>query len=192
MAYTTLATLKTYLGIKTGTLTDDDMLSGLIVTAQAMIEADRRRTFEASADTTRTFDAVEDVDGEYLWIDVDLCAITEVANGDGTEVTASQYTTDPRNFTPYWRLKLLNSSGLAWTYTTDPEDAISITGKWAYSETAPADIADSCKQLAAYLYRSKDSMGDVVAYPDSNMIEMPAGIPKTVRMILDRYPLPKI
>ncbi len=186
MAYATLSELKRELGTD---LTDDDgLLSHYLGAAQAFIDKYTQFTFEASADTERTFDAVRDVDGAYLWLDEDLCAVTSVTNGDGTTVTAGQYVTDPRNKTPYFRLKLLSSSGVAWTYTTDPEDAISITGRWAYSETAPADITQATIRLAAHMYRQKDSSTfETTAYPDAGIIETPTGIPKNVQVIISHY-----
>ena len=186
MAYATLAELKRYLG--TDSNDDDGLLSQLLASAQAFVGMRTGRTFEASADTERTFDAVRDVDGAHLWLDEDLCAVTSVTNGDGTTVTAGQYVTDPRNETPYFRLKLLSSSGVAWTYTTDPEDAISITGRWAYSESAPDDIKQATIRLAAHMYRQKDSSTfETTAYPDAGIIETPTGIPKDVQVIISHY-----
>ena len=176
MAYVDVATLKRYLGVSGAG--DDQLLAELITMAQAIIDADIGRTFEASADTTRTFDAVRDVDGPALRLDADLCAITSVTNGNSVVVTSGQYTTQPRNVTPWYELRLLGSSGLSWTYTTDPEDSISIVGRWAYSTTADALIAGACRRLAAYLYRQKDNAGDLDrAVIAGNTTILPAAIP---------------
>lgn len=186
MAYTDTTTLKRYLGIPSATTTDDTLLAELIARSQAVIDSYTLRTFEASADTERTFDAVRDVAGATLYLDHDLCAVTSVTNGDGTIVTG--YTTEPRNGTPYFALRLLASSGVAWTYTTDPEDAITIDGKWAYSTTAPADIAGACVRLAAYLYRQKDNAGDLDrAVIAGNATILPAEIPSDIRLMLNPY-----
>lgn len=186
MAYTDTATLKRYLGI--GVTDDDTLLGELITRSQAIIDHYTGRTFEASSDSTRYFDAVRDVDGLTLHLDADLCAVTSVTNGDGTTVTSSQYTTEPRNATPYHQLKMLSNTGLMWTYTTNHENAISVTGKWAYSTTAPADIVAACVRLAAYLYRQKDSSTfETTAYPDAGIIETPSGMPKDVRQMLAYY-----
>lgn len=188
MAYTTLADVKTYLGIPTATTADDALITALIADAQAMIDSYCLRTFEASADTTRYFDAIEDVYGRALRIDADLCAVTSVTNGNGTSVTSGQYTTEPRNQTPWNELRLLLSSGVTWTYSTDPEDAITIVGKWAYSTTAPADVAGACKRLAAYLYRQKDNAGDLDrAVIAGNATILPAQIPSDIMVRLAHY-----
>lgn len=181
MAYTTTALTKTLLGISD--TTDDTLLAALIAQAQSIIERFVGRVFEASADTTRTFDAVLDVDGLDLWLDKDLAAITSITNGDGTVLTTAQYTVEPRNSTPYFAIHLLPSSSLYWQYnstTDDAENAISIVGKWAYSESAPAGIVRACEELTVLLYKQRDSSSDlnrtVIA---GNATILPAGLSST-------------
>ena len=113
MAYATIQQVKQYLGISA--TTDDALIKGLADRAQAVIDAYCHRTFEAGTDTTRTLDAVDDVDGDTLWLDEDLCAITSVTNGDSTTVTTSQYVTEPRNDTPYYARRMRSDSYVVWT-----------------------------------------------------------------------------
>lgn len=187
MTYCSLAQMKTYVG---ATDNDDDaLLTDCITRAEAVIDRATKRTFEASADSTRTFDAQQDVAGRTLYLDADLCAITSITNGDGAAITALQVVSEPRNHAPYYALTLKASTGLAWTYETDPEDAISVTGRWAYSTTPPADIEQACVRLAAWLYRQKDSSSDL----DRPMVSMdgatllPAQIPADVQRMLQPY-----
>lgn len=187
MTYTTNTDLKVYLDIASGTTTDDTLLTTLIARAQAMIDAYCRQTFEAS-DTTRYFDAVCDVDGPLLCLDAPLCAITTVTNGDSTVVASTKYVTEPRNSAPYYALRLKANAGVAWTYTSTPENAIAVVGKWAYSATAPADIVQACTRLAAYLYRQRDNALDL----DRTVITggatiLPMRIPADVLTILAPY-----
>jgi hypothetical protein len=93
MAYCGVDELKEYLGV-TGTA-DDAMLLTLLAAAQRTIDSYCARTFEATADTVRTFDSQRDVDGYTLTVDSDLCAITSIVNGDGTTISNSHYVTDP-------------------------------------------------------------------------------------------------
>ncbi len=158
MAYASVSDLREYLDITDSE--HDGLLGRLIDTAQSYIEGRTGRVFEASADSTRTFDAVADVTGRTLWLDDDLCAVTSVTNGDGVVVAINQYTTQPRNTTPWYSLMILSSSGKHWTYTTDPEDAISIVGKWAYSVTPPDDITQATIRLAGWLYRQRDNSAE--------------------------------
>ena len=188
MAYCGVDELKEYLGV-TGA-TDDAMLLTLLAAAQRTIDSYCARTFEATADTVRTFDSQRDVDGYTLTVDSDLCAITSIVNGDGTTISNSHYATEPRNVAPYYAIRLKASAGKVWTSTVagDSENAISITGKWAYSTSAPSDIAHVCKRLAAYIYRQKDNAGDLDrAVIAGNSTILPAQIPSDIRLMLTPY-----
>ena len=188
MAYCGVDELKEYLGV-TGTA-DDAMLLTLLAAAQRTIDSYCARTFEATADTVRTFDSQRDVDGYTLTVDSDLCAITSIVNGDGTTISNSHYVTEPRNETPYYAIRLKTSAGKVWTSTVsgDSENAITVTGKWAYSTSAPSDIAHVCKRLAAYIYRQKDNAGDLDrAVIAGNSTILPAQIPNDIRLMLTPY-----
>ena len=180
MTYISLADLKLYLGITT--TNEDDLLNDCISAAQKTIETKCGRVFEAAANTTRNFDAVRDVEGYLLHLDADLCAINSITNGDGLVVSSSNYVTEPRNITPYYAIRLKANSSVAWTYSSSPEDAIAVSGKWAYSVTAPDDIAQACKRLAAWLYRQKDSSQDAdrAIMSASGAVIMPSALPKDV------------
>ena len=188
MAYCGVEELKEYLGV-TGA-TDDAMLLTLLAASQRTIDSYCARTFEATADTVRTFDSQRDVDGYTLTVDSDLCAITSIVNGDGTTISNSHYVTEPRNETPYYAIRLKASAGKVWTSTVsgDSENAITVTGKWAYSTSAPSDIAHVCKRLAAYIYRQKDNAGDLDrAVIAGNSTILPAQIPSDIRLMLAPY-----
>lgn len=186
MAYTSAANLKVYLGISE--TTDDTLLGTLITAAQAMIDAHCRQTFEASADTTRYFDPTYNVVGRTLFLDAPLAAITSVTNGDGNAIASTLYVTEPRNSTPYRQLTLKANAAVNWTYTGAPENAIAIVGKWAYSTTAPADIAQVTIRLAAYLYRQRDNAGDLDrAIIGASGILLPAALPKDIQTLLRSY-----
>jgi len=188
MAYCGVDELKEYLGV-TGTA-DDAMLLTLLAAAQRTIDSYCMRTFEATADSVRRFDSQRDVDGYTLTVDADICAITSIVNGDGTTISNSHYATEPRNETPYYAIRLKASAGKVWTSTVagDSENAITVTGKWAYSTSAPSDIAHVCKRLAAYIYRQKDNAGDLDrAVIAGNSTILPAQIPSDIRLVLTPY-----
>lgn len=186
MAYTTNTKVKLLLGETSAS--DDALLTTLIAQAQDMIDVFVGRTFEADSDSTRTFDSERDVCGYRLWLDHDLAAITSITNGDGTVLTTSQYTTEPRNDTPYYAIRILSSTGQYWqanSTTGDPEDAISIAGRWAYSITAPDGIVRACEEWAVLLYKQRDSSSDlnrtVIA---GNSTILPAGLSEATRKYL--------
>lgn len=187
MAYCTATQVKTYKGISS---TDDDSLLGdLIIRAQAMIDAYCHRTFEASTDTTRYLNAVRDVDGRTLWLRDDCVSITSITNGDGIAVASSEYVTMPRHDTPYYAVRLLASSLTRWTYSGDPENAIAVTGKWAYSVSAPSDVVQACIHLTLWLYDLRDTTPDVLRgriSPDGTVL-LPMAWPDIVRALLAPY-----
>jgi hypothetical protein len=186
MAYTTSALVKTYLGVAGAG--DDTLLGTLVTRAQAIIDAYCGRAFEASTNTIRYFDAIKDTDGRTLRFDVDCASINTVTNGDSTPVLAASYVTSPRSTGPYYAITLLASKGLYWTYSTDPENAIAVSAKWAYAAAAPDDIVHAATRLAAYMYRQKDAqVFDVTASPELGVMTVPQGIPKDVTVALAPY-----
>lgn len=188
MSYVSVGTLKTYLGISEST--DDVLLNMVVDNATAAINTYCRRSFSSDATSTRYYDAVgSHIRGNTLYIDdADLCAITTITNGDSVVVASDEYVTLPRNDAPYYAIRLLASSGKTWTYTTDWEAAISIVGNWAYSTSPPDDIVQACLRHAAYMYKQKDAqVFDTTAIPDAGVIQIPAGIPADVKMLLNPY-----
>lgn len=181
MAYTDVTTVKTYLGISS--TADDALLQTLIDAACAYIDTRTRRTFEAAADTVAYYDASDIHDG-VLYLRGDLAALTSVTNGDGSTVATSDVLLLPRSGPPYWGIRM-RSSGPGWTV----DDDIAVTGRWAYSTTAPADIAHAATRLAAWLYRQRDNQGDgdrVIVSPDGTTL-MPSRIPNDVEAIIRAY-----
>lgn len=189
MAYCTAAQVKAYAGISAP---DDDALLGELITrSKAIIDAHCRRTFEASTTASRYYTVGRDTEGYYLWLDEDLASITSVLNGDAssTAVTSTQYTTIPKNETPYYGIKILQSAGKVWEYDQDPEDAITVTGYWAYSTTAPADIIHAAIRLVTFLYRQKDTSMDAdrALLTDAGVTLLPSDLPNDVQRLLAPY-----
>lgn len=192
MAYLSTATLKTYLGISS--TADDVLLASCISRAQAMIDRHCDRRFEAAADTTRKFTVGKDTAGDVLTFDDDLAQITSiVTNADGgaeaVTLATTDYVTLPRNDTPYYGVRILASSDEAWDYTDDPENGITVTGRWAWSVSAPDDIVQACLRLAAWLYRQKDNNADAdrPLMTGDGVTIMPSRLPNDVVMILEPY-----
>lgn len=183
MSYATVAQLSEYLGLTDDA--DDALLASLIQRAQAIIDTHCNRTFEASTDSTKSFDS-RIIWGQWLLFEDDLCAVTTVTNGDSALVSSTQYTTEPRNATPWYAFKLRDNATDTWT-ATDAD--ITIVGKWAYSLTAPTDIVHATIRLAAWLYRQRDNAaGDsdraIVA---GNATILPMRLPSDALALLERY-----
>lgn len=132
MSYCLLADLKQYLNIDASNTSDDTLLQRILDAATSRIDSRTQRTFQAASDTTRYFDPTRDTLRGLLWLDADLSNVTSIINGDGVTLTASDWYHDPRNETPWFAIGLTYSSVAYWTYTTNPQNAISITGRWAY------------------------------------------------------------
>jgi len=188
MAYVTVKQLKAYLDISSAS--DDDLLEDLIDRTQSIIEGYTHRVFQVASATARYFDAIEDVEGVYLYLNDDLCTIDSViTDADGVETALTEdthYITDPRDKTPYHRLKMLSSHSYTWTYTTDPEMGIKVTGKWGYSASPSNKMIQMTLRMAAYFYRQKDAqVFDTVAMPEAGVIMIPQGMPADVKIYLD-------
>jgi len=187
VAYTTTAAVKLLLGIPTASTGDDALLADLIAQAQDAIDLYCHRTFEAAGDTTKYADAVADVSGRTLTLPVDLAQVGTITNGDGTEITSGQYVTEPRNATPYYAITLKASTGIDWTYTDDPENAIAIEGRWAYSVTAPSAIVRATNRLAAFMYNQRGQSTDMdrPVVSQSGTVLLPAGLPRDVAELIE-------
>lgn len=182
--YCSLDELKAYLGTRLDT--DDTEIQARITEASAAIDVYCQRVFVGAA-ATRAYDAVQAVDGRTLLLDEDLLSVTTITNGDGTALDSGDYVLLPANVTPKYAVRLKASSGVSWTYTTDPEDAISVNGTWGYANTQPDTVRHACIRLAAWYYRQKDAPFETTGMPDLGLVTVPASIPADVTALLDPY-----
>lgn len=189
MAYCTTQNVKDYLGLSsTG---DDTLIAALIVRAQKWLDTYTGRVFESSTGTRR-FTVGKDTDARTLYLDEDLVSVAAIVNKADAATTetisASEYTTLPRNRTPYYAIRLLDSSDKDWDYDDDPEMGITVSGAWGYSATPPSDIVHACVRLTGYLYRQKDAqVYDTTVVEGAGVTQIPVGIPKDVQIILAPY-----
>jgi len=61
---------------------------------------------------------------------------------------------------------------------------IAITGKWAYSTTAPAPVQHATVRLAAWMYRQKDNTGNDAPIIAGDVTILPTRIPSDVEAML--------
>jgi len=171
------------------------ILTALCTRAQAIIDGYCGRTFEetSSDGTARYFSFDEDVDddGVTLWLDRDLYSITSILVGTDT-VASTNYTTIPRTDKPFYGIRLKDNSTNSWdVYTSDGdwENAITVTGKWAYSTSAPADIVHAAVRLAYYLYKQRETDADLdrPLLTNDGVTIMPTRLPADVMQMLNRY-----
>jgi len=169
---------------------DDALLTLLIQRATAIIEAETGRVFEAASDI-RYFDATEDVDGYFLYLDKDLIgAVSDVTitNGNGSDLSTDDFILVPQN-NPHYAVKILGEANKSWTYDSNPERAIKIDGLWGYSSNAPNDIKHATIRLVSWLYKQRETDIDLerpVLTGDGVTI-MPARMPHDVQGIIAKY-----
>lgn len=199
MAYVASTDFTEYANHPNADSDDLALFDNLIARAQSVVEQVTGRVFQSdsadagigstNAPVSRTFDADCDVDGAYLWLDRDLAEIVSITNGDGSTVPSSNYVTDPRNDPPFFRIKLLTSGGDLWTWSTDVENAITVSGVWAYSLTPPDDIKHAVLRLTNWMYkqRTADFDADRPAITDIGVTIMPAQLPADIMAILRPY-----
>jgi hypothetical protein len=194
MAYITLAQFKTFLGITSAS--DDGIIQICINSAQQTIDTFTARTFEAAADTTRVFTPLrEDFGGSIWWdgatlgLDADLCQLTTITNGDGNLIPSGAVVLLPLNFPTKSAIKIKSNTQYVWTYTGSPDGAVSITGRWAWSVTAPADIIGAAYELTKYFYQNRESnptSAQQIISADGVPIA-PDAIPKIIVSLLKPY-----
>lgn len=187
MAYIGTLSLKEYLGIGTATTTDDSLLGSLVTAAQGAIETYCRRKFE-STNATRYYNQQDArIVGDKLYLDADLIAVQTLVNGNASTIVAASFWLLPRNEGTAYSIIRLKSSEV-WTFNTDSE--ITVAGTWGYSATAPADIVQATKRMAAYYYRSKDAanqFSNVTGFVESGQLTIEKGIPTDVEVLLKPY-----
>lgn len=185
--YITLQEIKAYVGDWSSTADDTLVENVLIPNVCALIDSYTHRAFEAAADSSRALHAVADTDGDTLYLNRDLCAITSVTNGDGVLVAAADYAPLPYNEPPYYALKLLASATSGWTYTDEPAGAIVIVGRWAYSISPPLVVKQAALRWCKHLYRQRDneqSGADEPRMSNDGVWIMPQAMPKDVAGML--------
>ena len=175
MEYTTVNALRDF-----GDFGDEEdaELAALIDSASRVIDNYCGRIFAVEEEETHTFTRSkrrEDAfDGQMLYLDDDLAEEASVITDSPT------VTYIPENFPPYFAIELTEGS---WNAT-----AVEVTGYWAYSRTAPADIEFACLRLAKWLYELRDTTrADTVMVTEEGRLLVPQGLPVDVTTVLKPY-----
>jgi len=183
----------TDLGTGTHTITranaDTTVLQDAIDAAQAYIDGQTNRTFEAvTATRYYTAEAIDRFNSRLLIVNTDLLTVTTLTNGDSasTAILPASFWTWPRNYTTKYGIMLKTDVTDYWEFDTDY--FVTVVGTWGYSATAPADIKEAALHLAGFFYHRKDAqVYDVTAVPEAGVITIPKGIPAGVDRIIARY-----
>ena len=169
-------------------VSDLSLIDSLVDSAQGLIERYTGRTFDVSTDTVRYYRPAASVRYTTLYVDELAAAPTTVVNSDGATLAGTDYVTEPRNEPPYTKLRLLSASGVSWAAGTSIDAEITITGKFGYSTTPPADIRHAAIRLTGWLYRQRDNAPDAdrtVVTPGGTIL--PATMPRDIVDMLTPY-----
>lgn len=146
--YSTVYDVRTkYRGATTTETGQDSLFLALIRSTSRDMDAACGRRFYPRIET-RYFDMPRN---RILTLDDDLLAVNTLTNGDGNELTSSQYDLIPYNQTPYYQLRLKASSQDYWQTDSNgnSERAISLAGVWGFHRDYSGALLDTGATLAA-------------------------------------------
>ena len=193
MNYCDLGELSQYLDI--GDASDNALLGQCIERATAILDMKCRRTLCSDTDSIHYFTVGLDTEGYNLYFDTLYSGLTQILNGDtsATAVTSAQYVTLPYE-SPYYGVKIKRSAGVIWQYSTDPENAIKVTGRRSFFSAAtvgavPDDVKHFTIRLAAFLYRQKDSSLDIdrPLLTDAGVTMLPPDLANDIKLLVNAY-----
>jgi len=94
-------------------------------------------------------------------------------------------------WTPYWEIRLKDSSSTLWMYDGDGnyEMVISVAGTWGYAATAPHDIRQACLMIADSIYRRRvgENTSSTVKVTAFGVVITPQDVPSMAAGIIQKY-----
>lgn len=160
MAYTTQTLVKAYLGIPSGTTSEDTAIDNAIAAADAEIDQITGRTFVVpSGATAKTYVPFDDYTVYVDDIAQKTGLIVKTDTGlDGTYDTTLTITEDyvlTGNSAPYRMIKRVDGSAFPRDRYGRP--TVEVTAFWGYGMAVPDQIAQCSLVIAARLYQRKSS-----------------------------------
>lgn len=191
MAYTTLAKVKTYLGIESDNTVDDSLLTDLLSRAVTMIEKETGQNFEPVTATKEFSRECIDYNSipRVLYLDkYYLQTLTEVTNGNSQTIPNSDLVLTPKNQSAYTKIHIKSSSTHSWEFDDLYDSFISVEGTWGLFATVPADVEHYTIRLIAYLYKQKDNHQDLDrTLIAGNTTILPQSMPNDILGFFKRY-----
>ena len=178
MSYTTLEAVKAYGGFDVSEDDDnlDNIINGLIVTAEDIVNRYTDKDFEVDTETDQTYYRSSNFpdnrfDGRtlyfYDWMADAASAVTDSPTLIYLPVTGP----------PYYGAYLSDGS---WAYPS-----VTFTGYHGYSKEAPPSVEQACIRLVKWLYDQRDSYSgaDALITPNGQVL-LPGGLPQDVVVLL--------
>jgi len=127
---TTLERVRAHRRLAADETSDDALLLNLIAAASAEFTREIGRVCVPFYAAHR-FDAPV-LNPFALDLNADLLEVVTLTNGDGTLIPPENSSLRPINAYPKWRIALKPGGGIAYTFNSDPHEAISVAGWWGY------------------------------------------------------------
>ncbi len=186
---TTTAAVKTQLHITENT--DDGIIDNYVTQASTMFQTEARRQFYATGGATLTYDIYSpQIIGRKLYFMDDLLAVDRIINGDGSVLDATTYRLLPLNASPKYAAELYMGANVYWqpSPSNNWQSAIQVQGTVGYNLTGsvPSDVTFAVTKLAAWMYVTRDSNGDVIRFADGST-QIPANAPQSVLRVATNY-----
>lgn len=178
----TLAQVRAMINI-TGT-GDDSLISDVLIpAASAMIENECQFTFGTLQGGSLTLFAGHPylINNTLYFRDNVFAQVDAITTDNGTLVADTDYSVLPLNFTPKTRARLINWSAVS---VTNPSGTLTVSGTLGYG-SIPSDVGFAATKLAAWMYQTRDSDGQIQVVNDITTV--PAEAPPMVKNILSKY-----
>jgi len=158
--YSTVAVVKEYLGIPTGTTSEDAGITAALAAAEDRIDKYCGRTFVVpDAATARS---VAPWSYDVVILPAELAQLTDLAvktdtTDDGTfdtTLVAADYYAGPSDQAPFLEIRRVGGS---WPRPASGRASVQVTGWYGYAMTVPAPVTQAATMLAARLYQRRSS-----------------------------------
>lgn len=179
----TLAQVRSMLHFDATDTGDDSLIENVLIPASSqMIENDCQFTFGTLPGSLQLFAAPPYLLGNVLYFrDNVFTTIDAITTNQGTLTPNEDYVALPQNFAPKTRAMLLsfNNTGIS-----NPAGTLTVSGTLGYG-SIPPDVNWAATRLAAWLYQTRDSSGEVQIV--ENVTNVPAEAPPAIRRTLAKY-----
>jgi hypothetical protein len=133
--YITTSDFKAFQRVTSTDAADDLVIDAIVENTSRFIDDYTGRHFYPTIET-RLYDIPNSnfPDRDTIFLDEDLLSLTTLTNGDLSVITNTDYIVNPVNSTPYYSVKLRNTSNISWQSNAagSSEQCISVNGVWGF------------------------------------------------------------
>lgn len=179
----TLNQVRSMLHFGASDTSDDSLIEDVLIPAASdMIQNDVQYTFGTLQSSLNLFARHPYLKGDRLYFRDNVITAIDSFNTDNGTLTANvDYVLMPLNFAPKTSALLLNWSSVD---VNNPAGTLTISGTLGYG-SIPSDVNFAATRLAAWMYQTRDSQGDIQVVGD--VTQVPAQAPPLVKSIISKY-----